>query len=308
MSSTALSSVLGEFATQQTFVCVSELRAPWGITLPALPGTVMFHLLTSGDALVDVEDEEVELHAGQVMLVAHGRGHRIRSDAAAHAADLRGLTVRRVGDIYERLEIDGGGAPARLVCGALTFTDPGVARLAASLPPIVLGASGSADGSLAPLIEALEVEARRHDYGSEVITTRLADVIVVRTLREWLAATDTSDGWIAALRDPELGVALAAIHADPAQSWTVAGLSAVAGMSRSSFAQRFTEVMGTSPLAYVTELRMEAATRLLANSRLPAARIARQVGYGSDQAFSRAFQRAFGCTPGEWRRRTTVAA
>ena len=296
-----LGAVLADFTTRQVFVCVSELRAPWGIALPAMPGTLMFHVLTAGQAVVDVGDERVTLAAGRMMLVPQGGGHRIRSDADAAAADLRGLTRRAYGDIYERMEIDGGGAPARLICGALSFTDPAVARLAVSLPAVLLGPEHD-DTVLDQLIGVLEGEAHDHTLGSEVITTRLADILVVRTIRDWLAHTPAADGWIAALRDPDLGVALAAVHADPAQPWTVAQMAATAGLSRSGFAKRFTDVVGVSPLAFVTELRLEAATRLLSTTQLSAAAIARRVGYGSDQAFSRAFQRSFACTPGHWRR------
>jgi AraC-like DNA-binding protein len=126
-------------------------------------------------------------------------------------------------------------------------------------------------------------------------------------VRSWLESGTPERGWVAGLRDPLLGRALAALHADPGAPWTLASLAGEAGMSRSAFAARFRDRLGEPPMAYVTAWRMDVAARLIRTEDLPLARVAERVGYGSEAAFHRAFRRAHGETPGAFARRRTSA-
>jgi AraC-like DNA-binding protein len=146
-------------------------------------------------------------------------------------------------------------------------------------------------------------EARMLRPGGETIVTRLADVLVVQAIRSWLErAPEAQTGWLGALRDQQLGRAIALVHRDPAHEWSVGSLAAAVAMSRSSFAARFTELVGEPPMQYVTRSRMRMASRLLQQETCTVAEVASRLGYQSEAAFSRAFKRFVGVSPGATRR------
>lgn len=294
-----IASALGDLELRSVFYSASDLSAPWGIDIPAIPGTVLFHLLTEGEAVVRVEGEDVALRAGQLLLVPHGTGHTIASDSGAAAAPLFDLPRVEVSDRFERMSVHGGGAPATLGCGAVFFTDAAVARLMRSLPPYLL--AGDSDW-LRATIDVVREESAAERPGAEVVTVRLAEVLVVYAIRSWLESQTPTRGWVAALRDPYVGRALAAVHDDPGRPWTLPALAAEAAMSRSAFAARFTDLVGETPMAYVTSWRMDVAGRLVREGGLTLAAVAERVGYRSEAAFNRAFRAAHGMPPGRFRR------
>jgi AraC-like DNA-binding protein len=131
---------------------------------------------------------------------------------------------------------------------------------------------------------------------------RLPELVLIEVLRVHLASAPAVDhGWLAALHDPVLAPALAQLHRAPERRWTVAELAAEAAVSRSSLDERFRQVLGRSPIRYLTEWRMHLAEDLLANTDSGVAAVARKVGYDSEEAFSRAFKRAHGASPSHWR-------
>jgi transcriptional regulator GlxA family with amidase domain len=138
--------------------------------------------------------------------------------------------------------------------------------------------------------------------GHEAVVGRLSEVLFVQAVRFWAAHAEPDEGLLAALADPRLAGALAAIHAEPAAPWTLASLSREAAMGRTAFAERFRTVVGDTPLRYLTQWRMQHAKRLLAESDLALDRIAEQVGYDSAASFSRAFHKINGSPPGAYRR------
>jgi len=134
------------------------------------------------------------------------------------------------------------------------------------------------------------------------VSTRLPELLLIEVLRVHLADAPVADhGLVAALRDPVLGAAMARLHAEPQRKWTVSGLAAQVAVSRSVLDARFREVLGRSPIRYLTEWRMHLAQDLLLATDLTIAAIGRQVGYDSEEAFSRAFKRGRGRSPGAWR-------
>lgn len=300
MSDDVLTATLAHFGMDGVFYCVSEMNEPWGTLLPPMPGTVMFHLLTEGRAVVDIDGDRIDLAVGDLLLIPHGAGHTIRSSGDAPATPLFDHPRIEVADNYERIRIDGEGASATLICGALAFTDLAVGRMMASLPSVLRAEQGT--GWLRAVLDVMADECRSPAAGSAVVTARLADVLVVHTVRAWLERADPQRGWVAGVRDPHLGRALTAFHTDPARRWDLPALAAEAGLSRTAFAARFSEMLGESPMAYVTSWRMDLAAALLEEGELTAARVAARVGYTSEAAFSRAFRRLKGTTPGRWRR------
>lgn len=312
MAHHVLDQALADVAMTGVFYAVSELDAPWGIAMPPLPGTVVFHLVTSGELVLEVDGEVAHLTAGDLVLVPTGAGHTILDAPGSPATPLFDLPRVEVGERYERIRVSGPGERCDLVCGAVGFSGVGVARLLASLPPVLRAGGGEDAEWMRATFELIGAESRRPRPGSDVVTARLADVLVVRAVRAWLDSDDHADGqgggrgWVAGVRDPQVGRALAAFHAAPAEGWTLASLAAEAGMSRSAFAERFRDTLGEPAMSYVTGWRMDLAARLVREHSLPLARIAARVGYQSEAAFNRAFRRVHGTTPGAYARRDHV--
>jgi AraC-like DNA-binding protein len=297
-----LDRTLADLGMSGVFYAVSELAAPWGIAMPPLPGTMVFHLVTRGEAQVRVRGQAVRLRPGTVLLVPRGEGHAIACHEDAPLTPLFELPRIEAGDRYERIVLPGPGEVTDLVCGAVTFSGLAAARLVRSLPPVLEVGDGLDPGWVTAAFALIGEETRHGAPGSDAVTSRLADVLVIQAVRAWLQQ-EPGSGWVAALRDPRLGAALDAVHADPAAPWTLASLAEHAHLSRSAFAARFTELVGEPPMAYVTAWRMDLAARLVRETDLSLARVAERVGYRSEASFNRAFRRAHGLTPGAYARR-----
>lgn len=297
-----LSETLTDFGMTGVFYAASEAHAPWGIAIPPLPGTIVFHLVTAGEMVLEVDDERLTMRAGDIVLVPHGTGHHLLDAPGRPVVPLFDLPRLEIGDRYERMRIDGPGARTELVCGAVSFTGLGVARLVRSLPPVLQADRADDAAWMRAAFDVIGAESRRPRPGSDVVTARLADILVVQVVRSWLESATPDSGWVAGLRDPFLGRALAAFHAAPAAPWSLSSLAAEAGMSRSAFAARFRELLGEPPMSYVTAWRMDVAARLVRERELSLARVAERVGYQSEAAFNRAFRRSHGMTPGAFAR------
>ena len=187
------------------------------------------------------------------------------------------------------------------------------ARLAAGLPPSALstllvvgfaasfGAQAQTASTPKPIIEELRQQERERALrpGGEAVITRLSDILVIQAIRAWIAREpEGQTGWLGALQDPRIGQAMSLVHRDPAQPWSVASLARATAMSRSAFAARFTELVGEPVMRYVTRWRMQVALDWLQHDDVPVAELAARLGYESDAAFSRAFKRTIGISPG----------
>lgn len=296
------------------FYTRSEFSAPWGLALPTLADTLMFHVVTEGGCWLEVEGEEAHwLRPGEFALVPHGQGHRLRSAQGAPATPLFTLARVAVSERYELLRHGGSGEPTLMICGAVRFDDPAARRLVGLLPRVMCidSWSGLRQDWLESTLRLLGAEARELRPGGETVITRLADILVVQAIRSWISAAPSAQtGWLGALQDPQLGAALTAIHRDPARAWTVATLAHEAVMSRSAFAARFSERVGEPAMQYVTRWRMELAQRWLIEERATLGEVASRLGYQSEAAFCRAFKRVLQVTPGAARgqREVTRAA
>jgi AraC-like DNA-binding protein len=300
VSGDPLAAALQPLQMTGAFYCASELTAPWGMTLPALPGYAWFHVLSDGGCELEVEDAVWAMRRGDLALVPHGTGHVLRSAPGVAAPDIFDLERERVSDRYELLRDGGGGERSRMICGAVRFEHPAAQNLVELLPGIVrVDASLAGDAarmqSTLGLIAAETIEPRP---GGEAVVTRLADILVIQAIRAWLETDPGGQaGWLGALRDERIGRALTLIHADPARNWTVASLAQDVAMSRSAFAARFTELVGVPVLRYLTEWRMRLAQDRLEADGVTVAAVAAELGYGSEAAFARAFKRVTGIAP-----------
>jgi transcriptional regulator GlxA family with amidase domain len=147
-------------------------------------------------------------------------------------------------------------------------------------------------------LDLLADELERREVGGEAVISRLCDILVLQTIRAWVGSDDAAGSpWLRAMNDRNIGPALAAMHADPAASWSVATLASVAMMSRSGFAARFTDMVGQPAMQYLTELRMQLAADHLRRGELSVSAVAHRVGYQSEASFARAFRREIGASP-----------
>ncbi|MCZ6579575.1 MAG: AraC family transcriptional regulator [Gammaproteobacteria bacterium] len=288
-----------------TLYCRSELTAPWGVELPAFDGQMMFHVITSGHCWLEVEGEQPRLlQQGSLALVPHGNGHSIRSHPTADAEPLFDIPVEQVSERYEIMRYGGGGDLTQLTCGVVRFDHVAGQQLIAQLPNVLqIDTWEDEDGSwLQSTLRFIAREARELRPGGETVITHLADILIIQAIRSWIdSAPEADQGWLAALRDDQVGKALAAIHREPDKDWTVASLAKEVGMSRSGFSARFTNLVGESAKRYLTQWRMQLARTQLQQSSDSLSVLAERLGYQSEAAFSRAFKRVFGVPPGSVR-------
>ena len=288
-----------------------EFTAPWGLGLPPFEACMMFHVVTAGECRLEVDGADAcLLRPGNLTLVPHGEGHRLLGAPGAAAPGLFEIPREQVSDRYEVIRLGGGGAATNMICGAVRFDHPAAQHLLRFLPRVI-----SVDGWTSPEMEWIQstlrfitAEARELRTGGETVITRLADILVIQAIRSWIARDPAAQiGWLGALRDPQIGRAIAAVHRDPTGNWTLASLGASAGMSRSAFAARFTRLLGEPAMHYVTRWKMNAALMWLKDGDTSHADIASRLGYESEAAFRRAFKRFTGQPPGAFRRQQRPA-
>ena len=202
----------------------------------------------------------------------------------------------------------GGGAPTTIVSGWFRFGQRSVKPLKRLLPEMILIKADRAQTlALHTTLQLLASEMTEPAPGSEVMVNRLADILFIQCVRAHIASSSETckSGLLRAIFDPKIGAALKAMHERVENPWTVESLAGAAGMSRSAFALRFKELLGESPLEYLTNWRMYKATALLQEDHRKLFEVAKSVGYESDASFSKAFKRVLGVAPREFRRRTT---
>jgi AraC-like DNA-binding protein len=288
------------------FYCRSELSAPWGMTLHPMPGYLWFHVVTTGGVLLEVDEEHSRwLHPGDVALVPHGNGHILRSEPGVPAPGIMELELEHPSDRYEILRHGGGGAPTTLICGAVRFDHPVARNLVGILPQMIFieASDGPRATWMQGVFKLMAAEAREFQPGGEAVITRLADVLVIQAIRAWIeTAPAARTGWLGALRDQQIGRALALVHRDPARAWTVASLARELALSRSAFAARFTRLVNEPAMQYVTRWRMQIAQSALEIEGATVAELAGRLGYKSEAAFARAFKRVMGVPPGAVKR------
>jgi AraC-like DNA-binding protein len=308
--SDVLTTVMDAVRLRSRVFCRSELKAPWGMALKR-SDYAHFHVIERGGAWLRIEGEEpVALAGGDLVVVPHGTGHTL--------ADSLGTTARPLSEMAGRRASEGGcvvmrgggeGAETRLVCGSFRFERREAHPLVELLPPLIhlRPAETPAAEWLEATLRFLAWETREARPGTETIVSRLTDVLFVQVLRAWIESLpEGRGGWMGALRDRQVGAALALVHRAPERDWTNASMAEAVGMSRSRFAARFTALVGEPPLAYVSRWRLETAAGLLQDGALSLAEVAARVGYESEAAFSKAFRRRFGTPPGAYRRRAAA--
>ena len=276
-----------------------------GVLHPGAQTVVIFHIVAAGACWVaSAGGERHWAEPGDVIVVPYGDNHVIGGAADVDPVSILSLIDAPPWADLPTLRFGGGGDQTDIVCGYLHSEDPLFDPAMRVFPPafVVRLPEGAAAGWVQASI-AYSLEATTPSNASpSIIATRLPELVLMEVLRLHLASAPAADhGWLAALRDPVLAPALALLHGEPDRHWTVAELASGAAVSRSLLDERFREVLGRSPIRYLTEWRMHLAEELLATTDLGVVTIARRVGYDSEEAFSRAFKRARGLSPSHWR-------
>jgi AraC-like DNA-binding protein len=292
------------------FYCRTELTAPWGLVLPAMPATMSFQVVTAGQCWLSIDGAAPSLlRQGELALVPHGDGHRLMSAPGVPGRRIDELAHEHMSDRSAVLRYGGGGAPCSLVCGAVRLDHPAAHHLVALLPRFlhIQTPYGPELDWIQITLRLMAVEADALRPGGDAVITRLADILVIQSIRSWIQHDQAAQvGWLGALRDKQIGRAIALIHRDPARAWTLAELASEVAMSRSRFAARFTALVGEPAMHYVARWRMQVALTWLRQGDDRLAELAIRLGYQSEAAFSRAFKRYVGVSPGSVRRARSV--
>ncbi|MGH8384707.1 MAG: AraC family transcriptional regulator [Pseudomonas sp.] len=314
----ALSDVLRVIRLSGGVFLEAELTAPWCINgriaaddckpfLAAPRHVIASHFVAAGHMQICVEGEAaIDVSAGELILLSRNDMHSFGSDLSlAPIAVKEVIQPPEVGGI-SRIKYGGGGETTHLLCGFLGSETP-FSPLLSSLPTLLkLDLRATASGAWIESsfrFAVSEIAAGR--VGSTTVIAKLSELLFVEAVSQYVASLpDERRGWLAGLRDPHIGRALALLHARPTESWTAEALAQEVGMSRSVFAERFTTLVGQPPMQYLTLWRMHVAAQQLREGHGNVAQIGFAVGYESEAAFSRAFKRQFGTSPGTWRRQS----
>ena len=323
MSVDVLSDVLSAVRLNGAVFFDVSATAPWVAEAPpaarvandVMPGAqhaIEFHVVTRGSCWISIVDrdafEPVRLEEGDIVVLPHGDPHALSSRPGMRAAPFMDIFRRpEDGSALPFMLRTGGEGPAdaHLVCGFFSCDVRPFNPLLESLPPFMrlgCGAPDAPGGLLDQFIRLAGAEAGDKRPGSQSVLNKLSELMFVEVVRMHmgrLAAGNT--GWLAGLRDPLVGRVLALLHAQPAHPWSLEELAAKAGASRSTLADRFARIVGYPPMQYLTRWRMQIAAKRLSDRSAKVAAIAREVGYESEAAFSRAFKKAAGRSPSEWR-------
>ncbi len=298
----ALSRILSTVRLQSSILSVAELSAPFGVATTGVSGAAVFHAVVRGRAVLSSRAHTLELGAGDVALLAHGQEHELASEVGRHAVPIRALP-HLPGPVPVVRNRAAGTADTRIVCGVFRLDHAASESLLSLLPPLLHHRQGSSNEDthewVSSTVRMLDRELSRAHEGSAAIAARLCDVLFVQLLR---SLPLTERGWLGALRDPQIGRALALIHEDPGTRWDAAVLAERVGMSRSRFFARFSELVGEPPAQYLSRWRMNVAADTLLRADVSVPQLAEQSGYASEDAFARVFKRHFGRTPAAFRR------
>lgn len=308
-----LSDVLRAVRLNGAYFYLVEASAPWSVSalgarelvprvLPDAEHLISYHILLSGSCWGGLDgNSQVRMTPGDVIVFPQGDAH-IMSSAAGHREDeeLDGTSAKR----YPNTVLLGPD-PARdttFVCGFLGCDVRPYNPLLASLPRR-MHVPGIAGGWLSQFPRQVVAESRMGRIGNETVLTRMAELMFVEVVRRHVEELPPQQsGWLAGLRDDVVGPALLQLHEKPDHSWTLPELSRAISSSRTVLAERFSQLVGVPPMAYLTRWRLQLAAEKLSRTSTKIAAIGAQVGYESEAAFSRAFKRETGMAPAAWRR------
>jgi len=316
-----LADVLRSVRLTGSMLFVVDATTPWHtwapraeafrpVVLPASQHLVSFHVVTRGRCWAGLRDAAPEpFGAGDVLVVPHGDEYFLAEplDAGASYGPDEAVAFFRsmaAGELPGVVVEGGGGAEqAQFICGFLGCDRRPFNPVLQALPRMMhLRAADPAADRMQHLIDFALCELHERSSGSRDVLLRLAELMFIEVVRRHIETMPVAQtGWLAGLNDPLVARSLALLHGAPARRWTLDALAAAAGASRSVLAERFALLVGQPPMHYLTQWRMQLATRLLVESGAKVAAVAAAIGYESEAAFSRAFKKSAGVAPADWR-------
>ena len=318
-----LSTVLKTVKLEGALFFNAEFSAPWSFRSPpsclVAPylspeprHVIIYHLLTQGQAYASVEGcERVSLVAGDIVVFPHGDAHVMGNGRDVEPRDHSKILKEIMSQGLKLARMGGGGEITGLICGYLAC-DPQLSKaFLGGLPPLFKVSIGNDSSGqwLESCIRYSVGQAVTSQTGSEIVVAKLSEVLFAETLRRYVELLPPGQtGWLAGARDPDVGNALALVHRQPSDPWTIAELARRVGVSRSVLAERFRHFLGVPPMAYLTRWRLQLGAELLTSTSYSVARVAAEVGYESEPAFNRAFKRKFGAPPARFRTKAKGAA
>jgi AraC-like DNA-binding protein len=318
MNGDTLSEVLKAVRLKGAVFFDVEASAPWvaealpakqiaAAILPDSEHVMEYHVITSGNCWASVIGHDmpaVKLEAGDVVAFPQGDAHILSSAPGMRGDPGPAVVPADNAQLPVLFDLDGGGNErAHVVCGFLGCDSRPFNPLIEALPPVLhIRSAGTAHSTwLKEFTRFAVMEANQKRMGGSGILSKLGELMFAELVRRYVESLpEESRGWLGGLRDRYIGRALNRMHAEPTRAWTLQELAREAGLSRSSFAERFTGYVGIPPMQYLQKWRLQiAASRLVDGASI--ASIAADVGYESEAAFSRAFKRVIGASPADWR-------
>ena len=267
--------------------------------------TILFYLVMSGGFCIDVGNGPRETHAGDMIMIPSAYQH-VSYALNYHSDEAQPLDELLTSCKDHTLDLKGDGdSEASLILIECKYDKAMIRPLLSVLPSILPEVNDEDDGRFEVIdveIRLLTLEAEHERMGKTAVINHWASIMMIECLRVYIESLpEATENWLKAMKDPFLTKALVAMHEMPSENWTINKLAEVAGMSRSSFAQRFKEVVGIPPLTYLMDYRLRLAARYLRLQQNSIGRISGLVGYASDSTFSQAFKRVYGISPKAYR-------
>lgn len=286
------------FLQPQSFLTAClDAGGKWAIRSANHLGAIKCYAITAGSCWLQVAGlpGPVALEAGDCFVLPSGSSFMLGSDLSvtpANAAEVLGVAEPGTTVVHN------GGGGVLLVGTRFEIDGRRAELLLSELPPLLLLPTAKAQAALRWAIEQMAIEMKGGEAGASLAAHHLAHLMLLQAFRFYLAQkTAAGIGWLHGLKDPQVSVAIEAMHRRPSHQWTLDELARLVGLSRSSFARRFRERVGDTPIAYLARWRMLLATKQLTQSQQTLAQIALSLGYESENAFNTAFKRIMGCAP-----------
>jgi AraC-like DNA-binding protein len=314
----ALSDALRSLRISGSMFIDADLKAPWAVVTPSSRDiasalgndqdrVIPFHLLTEGECFVTLEGAATQLAAGDMALFPQGHVHVLASHENVAPLPLRKEFLQAVLARRNVLPIrhGGDGKRVRLLCGFFTLERWGAEHLTFGLPALITARIGTRGGQeLLAAVARASIDAKRAGGpGSDALVCKLSEILFIDALRQFVSQGHVpARGWLAGLRDPAIGHALALLHSLPQHDWSIQDLAETCAFSRSKFVASFTRLVGSSPIKYLAQWRMILAARDLSDDVVSVKQVAERYRYSSEAAFTKAFRKTFGTPPAAFRR------
>jgi AraC family transcriptional regulator, alkane utilization regulator len=298
-----LSLITNQLCVKSVVSRQSHFTAPWGFEAQGLD--CFFYAIQHGQCLIHIADRKdpILLNCGDLIILPQSKPHTLR-DRNSNGTKIHKLLTEKELSQKPGLTYGGGGEKTSLVVGGFVFDHDQNWSLIKALPDHIhlSSQSGGSHAWLKNILYLINDEIEQQSPGCQAVTNHLVLIIVIRAIRNYLSSFDKIPGnFLSALSDPDITAALRMIHDQPDRDWSVQKLADEVGMSRSTFAERFRQMVGQSPIAYLHECRMHRAAVMLQNTNESLKTIAKKVGYCSEASFSTAFKRCGGVSPGKYR-------